>query len=60
MPDADDFDVEELRRLLRGEGPAAAPAAPQSPPPAVRKERNKSGPPAAKATGKPATRRKGR
>lgn len=30
MPDADDFDVEELRRLLRGEGPKPPAAAPQA------------------------------
>jgi hypothetical protein len=31
MPDADDFDVEELRRLLNGGGEKAGPEAPAPP-----------------------------
>ena len=60
MPDADDFDVEELRRLLRGENgrqPGPAPEeTPQAPvAPAARRKTGKAG---VAAKGKPGVRRK--
>jgi hypothetical protein len=57
MPDADDFDVEYFRNLLKGnlekkeqQAPAEKPAAP-----ANRKKRSAAAPPPAKGKGKSAT-----
>ena len=56
MPDADDFDVEELRSLMRGEGgppPAAVPKA-ATRPSAKTRAPGKAGQPAAQAPKKTA------
>ena len=47
MPDADDFDVEYFRNLLKGNSSKAADAAP--PPPAPKRRKPQAGAPAAPA-----------
>jgi hypothetical protein len=63
MPDADDFDVEYFRNLLRGNTPKEAPESPASPPHPVAKKKPQPPPkPAAakKKSAAPAARKKGK
>lgn len=58
MPDADDFDVEGLRALLRGEGPKPGPATTgKTPPSAARKTGAAASPGGGPAPGSRGTKR---